>query len=152
MLTLTSLLDLLKKTKQLLLQASKTYPSPHRNTMPLKAAAACLLLPAAPCCCLLLVQLLVAAAAAVVLLWCCCNQTASKARNKQPNTLFETSETAKQHLISSPKHSKGTPKKLKLCRCLLLPPTPTCGPHKQQKHLPTAGCSATATCERNHSQ
>ena len=77
-------------TKQLLLQASKTYPSPHRNTMPLKAAAACLLLPAAPCCCLLLVQLLVAAAAAVVLLWCCCNQTASKARNKQPDTLFET--------------------------------------------------------------
>ena len=112
--------------------------------MPLKAAAACLLLPAAPCCCLLLVQLLVAAAAVVLL-------QSNSLQSKQPDTLFETSETAKQHLISSPKHSKGTPKKLKLCRCLLLPPT-TCGPHKQQKHLPTAGCFATATCERNHSQ
>jgi hypothetical protein len=28
-------------------------------------------------------------AASVELLWCCCNQTASKARNKQPDTLFE---------------------------------------------------------------
>ena len=64
------------------------------------AACCCLLLPAAACgclrlpacCSLLLVLLLVAAAAAaaVVLLWCCCNQTASKARNKQPDTLFET--------------------------------------------------------------
>jgi len=56
----------------------------------LPAAACCLLLPAAPYCCLLLVLLLVAAAAGVVLLSCCCNQTAPKARNKQPDILFET--------------------------------------------------------------
>ena len=49
--------------------------------------------------------LLVAApAAAVVLLWCCCNQTASKARNKQPDTLFETHPKEQ-------KRSNGTPKK-----------------------------------------
>ena len=145
---LTSLLDLVKNKAT----AAAGFQNVPLATPKHHATEGCGCLPAAPCCCLLLVQLLVAAAAAAVLLWCCCNQTASKARNKQPDTLFETSETAKQHLISSPKHSKGTPQKLKLCRCLLLPPTPTCGPHKQQKHLPTAGCSATATCEQNHSQ
>ena len=72
------------------------------------APCCCLLLPAAPCCCLLLV-LLLAAAAAVVLLCCCCNQTASKARNKQPDTLFET-HPKQQNTTSLPA----------ACRCLLL--------------------------------
>jgi hypothetical protein len=83
----------LLKTKQLLLQASKTYPSPHRNTMPLKAAAACLLLPAAPCCCLLLVQLLVAAAAVVLL---------------QSNSLQSKKQTAR-HPFRNIRNSKTTP-------------------------------------------
>ena len=76
------------------------------------APCCCLLLPAAPCCCLLLVLLLAAAAAAaaaVVLLCCCCNQTASKARNKQPDTLFET-HPKQQNTTSLPA----------ACRCLLL--------------------------------
>ena len=152
---LTSLLDLVKNKAT----AAAGFQNVPLATPKHHATEGCGCLPAAACCTLLLPAAGAAAGgcccccgAAVVLLWCCCNQTASKARNKPPDTLFETSETAKQHLISSPKHSKGTPQKLKLCRCLLLPPTPTCGPHKQQKHLPTAGCSATATCERNHSQ
>ena len=71
--------------------------------MLLAEAACCLLLPAAgaatggcSCCC--------CCGAAVVLLWCCCNQTASKARNKQPDTLFETHPKEQ-------KRSNGTPKK-----------------------------------------
>ena len=99
-------------------------PAPACSCLLLAAAGCCLLLPAAACCCLLLpaaaccwqkllaaccclllVLLLVAApAAAVVLLWCCCNQTASKARNKQPDTLFETHPKEQ-------KRSNGTPKK-----------------------------------------
>ena len=78
-------------------------PNPLK-LLPLPAAACCclLLVSAAACCCL---QLPAAAAGCLpaaaccwcccwwlllLLLWCCCNQTASKARNKQPDTLFET--------------------------------------------------------------
>ena len=83
----------------------------------LAAACCCLLLPAAACCCLLLHAagrscLLPVAACCwccywwllLLLLWCCCNQTASKARNKQPDTLFETHPKEQ-------KRSNGTPKK-----------------------------------------
>ena len=67
-------------------------------------AAACGCLPAAPCCCLLLV----AAAAAVVLLQS--NSLQSKKQTAR-HPFRNTSETAKHHLISYPKRSKGTPKK-----------------------------------------
>ena len=96
-------------------------------------AAACCCLPAAPCCCLLLVLLLVAAAAVVLL------QSNSLQSKKQTarHPFRNTSETAKHHLISCPKRSKGTPKKgltsllkpylkLQLCRCLPLPAAACC--------------------------
>ena len=97
-------------------------------------AAACCCLPAAPCCCLLLVLLLVAAAAAVVLLQS--NSLQSKKQTAR-HPFRNTSETAKHHLISCPKRSKGTPKKgltsllkpylkLELCRCLPLPAAACC--------------------------
>ena len=105
-------------------------------------AAACCCLPAAPCCCLLLVLLLVAAAAAVVLLQS--NSLQSKKQTAR-HPFRNTSETAKHHLISCPKRSKGTPKKgltslLKpyykiatlplpaaACCCLLLPAAASAG-------------------------
>ena len=54
------------------------------------AACCCLLLPAAACCCLPAAPCCWCCCWWLLLLWCCCNQTASKARNKQPDTLFET--------------------------------------------------------------
>ena len=95
-------------------------------------ACCCLLLPAAPCCCLLLVLL----------------QSSSFQSKKQTarHPFRNTSETAKHHLISCPKHSKGSPKKgltsllkpyykietlplllpLPLLCCLLLPAAACC--------------------------
>ena len=106
------------------------------------AACCCLLLPAAPCCCLLLVLL----------------QSSSFQSKKQTarHPFRNTSETAKHHLISCPKHSKGSPKKgltsllkpyykietlplllpLPLLCCLLLPAAACCC-----LLLPAAACS-----------
>ena len=106
-------------------------------------AAACGCLPVAPCCCLLLVLLLVAAAAAAVVLLQSNSLQSKKQTARHP--FRNTSETAKHHLISCPKRSKGTPKKgltslLKpyykiatlplpaaACCCLLLPAAASAG-------------------------
>ena len=82
----------------------------------LLAACCYLLLPAAawgPGCCSLLLP--AAGAAAGGCCCCCCGAAAIKQPPKQETNsqtpFSNTSETAKHHLISCPKRSKGTPKK-----------------------------------------